>query len=55
MDLETQLFTGSHVQHQGKTRDRYQAEASATLFPGRSFARPTRFQDRRVHLLGSDV
>ena len=36
-DLETQLFTGSHVQHQGKTRDRYQAEGSATFFPGRSF------------------
>ena len=35
---ETQLFTGSHVQHQGKTRDRYQAEASATFFPGRSMA-----------------
>ena len=33
---ETGLFTGSHVQHQGKTRDRYQAEASATFFPGRS-------------------
>ena len=32
------LLTGSHVQHQGKTRDRYQAEASATFFPGRSFA-----------------
>jgi len=26
------------VQHQGKTRDRYQAEASASIFPGRSFA-----------------
>jgi hypothetical protein len=37
-DLETGLFTGSHVQHQGKTRDRYQAEASATYFPQRSFA-----------------
>jgi hypothetical protein len=36
-DLETTLFTGSHVQHQGKTRDRYQAEASATFFPERSF------------------
>ncbi len=36
-DLETTLFTGSHVQHQGKTRDRYQAEASASMFPGRSF------------------
>ncbi len=36
-DLETGLFTGSHVQHQGKTRDRYQAEGSATFFPGRSF------------------
>ena len=37
-DLETALITGSHVQHQGKTRDRYQAEASASFFPGRSFA-----------------
>ena len=37
-DLETTLFTGSHVQHQGKTRDRYQAEASASFFPGRSLA-----------------
>ena len=37
-DLETGLFTGSHVQHQGKTRDRYQAEASASFFPSRSFA-----------------
>lgn len=37
-DLETTLFTGSHVQHQGKTRDRYQAEASASFFPARSFA-----------------
>ena len=37
-DLETGLFTGSHVQHQGKTRDRYQAEASASFFPERSFA-----------------
>ena len=36
-DLETGLFTGSHVQHQGKTRDRYQLEASATFFPGRQF------------------
>ena len=36
-DLETTLFTGSHVQHQGKTRDRYQAEASASFFPARSF------------------
>ena len=36
-DLETTLFTGSHVQHQGKTRDRYQAEASASFFPERSF------------------
>jgi carboxypeptidase family protein len=35
-DLETTLFTGSHVQHQGKTRDRYQAEASASFFPQRS-------------------
>jgi Carboxypeptidase regulatory-like domain len=37
-DLETGLFTGSHVQHQGKTRDRYQAEASASFFPERRFA-----------------
>jgi hypothetical protein len=37
-DLETSLFTGSHVQNQNKTRDRYQAEASASFFPGRSFA-----------------
>jgi len=37
-DLETGLFTGSHVQHQGKTRDRYQGEASASFFPARSFA-----------------
>ena len=37
-DLETTVFTGSHVQHQGKTRDRYQAEASASFFPARSFA-----------------
>jgi hypothetical protein len=35
---ESGLFIGSHVQHQGKTRDRYQAEASATFFPGRSMA-----------------
>ncbi len=37
-DLETGLFTGSHVQRQGKTRDRYQAEGSASFFPSRSFA-----------------
>jgi hypothetical protein len=37
-DLETGLFTGSHVQHQGKTRDRYQAEASASFFPERRLA-----------------
>jgi Carboxypeptidase regulatory-like domain len=37
-DLETGLFTGSHVQHQGKTRDRYQAEASASFFQAHSFA-----------------
>ncbi len=36
-DLETGVFTGSHVQHQGKTRDRYQLEASATIFPERRF------------------
>ena len=29
---------GLSLQHQGKTRDRYQVEVSATLFPGRSFA-----------------
>jgi hypothetical protein len=37
-DLETGLFTGSHVQNQNKTRDRYQLEASASFFPGRHFA-----------------
>jgi Carboxypeptidase regulatory-like domain len=37
-DLETGLFTGSHVQNQNKTRDRYQAEASASFFPERRFA-----------------
>ena len=37
-DLETTLVTGSHVQHQGKTRDRYQAETSASFFPERRFA-----------------
>lgn len=37
-DLETGLFSGSHVQNQNKTRDRYQAEASASFFPERSFA-----------------
>jgi hypothetical protein len=36
-DLETGLFTGSHVQNQNKTRDRYQAEASASFFPAGSF------------------
>ena len=36
-DLETGVFTGSHVQHQGKTRDRYQLEASTTFFPERSY------------------
>jgi hypothetical protein len=36
-DLETGLFTGSHVQNQNKTRDRYQAEASASFFPESSF------------------
>jgi hypothetical protein len=36
-DLETGLFTGSHVQNQNKTRDRYQADASASFFPERSF------------------
>jgi hypothetical protein len=37
-DLETGLFTGSHVQNQNKTRDRYQAEASASFFPEQRFA-----------------
>ena len=37
-DLETGMLTGSHVQHQGKTRDRYQLEASSTFFPERKFA-----------------
>lgn len=37
-DLETGLFTGSHVQHQGKTRDRYQTEAGVSFFPERQFA-----------------
>ena len=36
-DLESTLVTGSHVQHQGKTRDRYQAEGSASFFPERRF------------------
>jgi hypothetical protein len=38
LDNETNLNTGSHVQHQGKTRDRYQAEASASFFPERRIA-----------------
>jgi hypothetical protein len=38
LDNATQLNTGSHVQHQGKTRDRYQAEASASFFPEKRFA-----------------
>lgn len=37
-DVDTNLFTGSHVQNQNKTRDRYQAEASASFFPERHFA-----------------
>ncbi len=52
-DLETTLITGLHVQHQGKTRDRYQAEAQRELFPGTLVGRTARFQDRCVHLLGS--
>jgi hypothetical protein len=38
LDNETNLNTGSHVQHQGKTRDRYQAEIGASFFPERRFA-----------------
>jgi len=38
LDQETNLNTGSHVQHQGKTRDRYQFEGSASFFPERRFA-----------------
>jgi len=37
-DLETSLFTGSHVQNQNKTRDRYQGEGSISFFPERSLA-----------------
>src|SRR4029453_6671581 len=37
-DLETTLVTGSHVQHQGKTRDRYQEEAAAVFFSKRERA-----------------
>ncbi len=37
-DVATNLFTGSHVQNQNKTRDRYQAEASASFFPERRLA-----------------
>lgn len=37
-DVETNLFTGSHVQNQNKTRDRYQAEVSASFFPERRLA-----------------
>ena len=37
-DNETGLVTGSHVQNQNKTRDRYQGEASASFFPERRFA-----------------
>lgn len=37
-DVDTNLFTGSHVQNQNKTRDRYQAEASASFFPERNLA-----------------
>jgi hypothetical protein len=37
-DLETGLFTGSHVQNQNKTRDRYQAEFSSSFFPERHYA-----------------
>lgn len=35
-DLETQLRTGSHPNHQGKTRDRYQIDGSASYFPEQS-------------------
>lgn len=34
-DLETGLFTGSHPDHQGKTRDRYQLDGSVSFFPDR--------------------
>src|SRR5688572_18592149 len=37
-EFRSGLFYGSHVQRQGKTRDRYQAEGSAAFFPERSFA-----------------
>ena len=37
-EFRSGLFYGSHVQRQGKTRDRYQGEASAAFFPQRSFA-----------------
>ena len=37
-EFRSGLFYGSHVQRQGKTRDRYQGEASAAFFPARSFA-----------------
>lgn len=37
-DLETDLWTGTHPQNRNKTRDRYQAEASASFFPAGSFA-----------------
>ena len=36
-DIETGLFTGSHLLHQDKTRDRYQTEDSITFFPARQF------------------
>ena len=52
-DLETGMLTGSHVQHQGKTRDRYQLETSASSSPG-AVRGPARFQDGRLHLLGQD-
>lgn len=35
LDLETNLATGSHPAHQGKTRDRYQIDGSGSFFPER--------------------
>ena len=51
-DLETGLFTGSHVQHQGKTRDRYQARGQRHVLPGTLVRRTARFQDRRFASTG---
>jgi hypothetical protein len=36
-DRETGLATGSHPNHQGKTRDRYQVDGSVTFYPDRVF------------------